>query len=433
MKLQPLQSLISLAILLCGVLCIGGCKKDKSVDKPQSPYMTISLQMPGNEPGTYALTAKDENVVTELDVLVFRVDPQNMANEYFLYRVAPTNITSQTDGDANGTTKKYRVKLRQSIGTEQHRIVVIANQRAAINGQVSDADIAVTLKQDLLKRFTFSTADKWLATTTDPNYKPLPMWGESKKTHIITASTLPSNIGTIGMVRALARFDIGLAYNATFVPAGLANFKMAEVIVVNSPNKASGVPAPANFTKDPTSGIARATSPTIPEGTTIIPYTSPQTHTLTTGAKAFEMGLYLPEITALNYGAAPTVAQMQVQFCLVIAGYYSTAAQLVANQPNTTQKTYYRLDIYNRAQPKPQGNLLNILRNHLYKINITDIKGTGPLTLKEALTTTALDFSYKMISWEAGGTGGSTSTDLDEVTTFDPWGEGGHPGDTDVM
>ena len=425
-------------LILLGVTSMWSCMKEEATGCPEfegDPYLTLSLQLPKTTPSTYALSAMEENAISALDVLVFKVDPEDVTKEYFLYRVATADITDITNTTVTGNRKSYRVKLRMSEADARHRLVLVANQRSAIDANVATADVGVTLKETMLQRLTFATSAVWVADSGDAGYKSIPMWGEARNTHVVTKTTTTESIGTIGMVRALARFDVGVKYNATYVAQGLDNFLLTDIYVYNSTNMASGVPAAANYSKD-SQGFATVSTVTIPAGANIISNFKPLHYALATGRKSLESTIYIPETKALNYGATPTVAQMQGQFCLVVGGYYSTAAQVADATPNTTTKSYYRIDIYDRLQTAPQGNLLDILRNRLYKVSITNVPGPGTKTPFEALTQTPLGFTSTVLQWDAGGTDGNVSTDNDnydgDETIVDPWDDGGKNEDINV-
>lgn len=427
-----------IALFMVTSVAIINCTNDHSNSCPyatEEPYLTLTLRTPGSQPGTYSLSKEDENRITTLDVLVFRVDPVDY-KEKFLYRVAAADIVDLNDATPTGNLKSYRVKLQLSNAAERHRIVILANQRAQIEANLSEADVNTTEKETMLGRIIFEQPGKWEIDTSSADYKSIPMWGEAANTHVVTMTTTSQSIGTIGLVRALARIDVGVNYDEHYDAKGLENFILTDVFVYNLVDKFTGVPLQANYSKN-AAGFVTVGKPTIPGTATAISNLTPLHYTLETGKEAIEQVIYVPEVQAQNYEGKPTATQLQSQFCLVVGGYYSSVAEVAASTPNRTNKTYYRIDIYDRTKTSPQGNLLSILRNHCYKVGITKVSGPGAKSSFEALTQTPLNFSSKVTMWDDGGTQGDVNVSEEgtnkegEETTMNPW-EDGNNGNVEV-
>lgn len=403
MKIKRFNQLLLLTALCVASWSMQSCNGEDS-GEPTISYLTLSLQMPTPAATRDPLAPVLENAIADLDVLVFRVDAMD-GTEKFLYRVAAEDIVNAT---TIGNLKNYTVKLNLSVGAEQHRIVLLANLRTQVDA-ITDARVGAT-KETLLQTLTFDTPNEWNVGNDAANtgYQPIPMWGEVQATHIITPTTNAQSIGVIGMVRALARVDVGVKYNASYQPQGLPNFVLTDVYVHNANTSAAAIPLLSNGAKNSTTGFFEASQPTIITGTTA--RTTPLYYPVAAGTQEVVRQIYVAETKAKNY-ASPTATQLKEQFCIVVGGYFSTPAE-VAGTPNTTVKSYYRIDIFDRTAASPNNNLLDILRNRVYKLNITAVFAEGLTDPTEALDTKPINNLTTIVtSWVAGGTPGVVTID----------------------
>ena len=157
--------------------------------------LTLRLSLPetGEYARTRAITADEENAIDieQLKVLVFKVEG---TSELFAYE------TPQIQLQAN----RYTVTLKQSQAEEKYRLVVIANA-----GKQLPAIQENTPKDEVLRKITFSASGNW-NTAGPSDYTPFPMWGESTTAQSITSAT---TLGSITLLRALARIDVGCGRN----------------------------------------------------------------------------------------------------------------------------------------------------------------------------------------------------------------------------
>ena len=208
--------------------------------------LTLRLSLPETEPdaATRAITSKEESAidVAQLKVLVFKAAG---ATETFSYEAPQVLLQGG----------KYTVTLKQSRAGEKYRLVVIANA-----GKKLPVIPENTSKNDALKMITFGAGGKWNATGTT-NYTRFPMWGETAATQVISSAT---SLGTITLLRALARIDVGCALSGE-TAAGVNGFTLKSVSVYCTKNK--GYAAPVNG--EPSSVMWSQTypSPRMPEQT----------------------------------------------------------------------------------------------------------------------------------------------------------------------
>lgn len=362
-------------------------EQDQPTDCPYSDpaNMVFTLQIPGGTvAGTKAMADADETTLKTVYLLAFK---DNGSSETFMYASAGRSITGA------GNTKQFTVTLNQSKdGNERQRFVLLANLDTEISAVLSSFTTATT-KQQALDAITVATSAKW-NTTSSSNFAPLPMWGESSGSYVVTNTLQSSHIGTINMLRALARVDVGLNYDGTTLTGLGSTFKIADVLVYNYNNKAAAAPLPANF--DKVTGVAN--SVTIPTGTTRTK--GPLTYTHTTPDDGFIQEIYLAE--SANTGTNDQLT------CLVIGGYYNGSAT----------KTYYRVDFYDRSKDPATVTRLPILRNHRYIVNITSVSGAGYPTPDDALSTSPSQLSATVTAWNEADLDDSEMEDLPGLYQF---------------
>lgn len=374
MKSLRMKALSQLCLITTVVITsLAGCVKEQDYNPTEEngSSITLAIAVPGMNMGTRALSGEDENQVSTIDVLVFKeVD----GDEKFYYHTHGTNI------DNSAAERKFSVSLRNSSdGNERHRFVIIANLRAAVTDAVAGFS-ATTTKESALAAISFSTNARW-NTTSSSVFTPLPMWGQSAGLHVVTNTLQSSQIGTIKMLRALAKVDVGLNFSASDVPQGLGNtFTIADVNVHNAQSEALIAPATAHLTGEVVS------APSIPGTSSRL--TTPITYSHTPADYGFVREIYIAE--ADNHVAGLANNQMT---CLLVSGYYN----------GSTVKSWYRIDFYERTQdPSTAQSRLDILRNHRYKVNITSVGGPGYATEAEALNSSPINMSTEIIVWNEG-------------------------------
>ncbi|MCC8153073.1 MAG: hypothetical protein LIP01_01970, partial [Tannerellaceae bacterium] len=212
-----------------------------------------------------------------------------------------------------------------------------------------------------------------------PRY--LPMWGESKNTHPVTPSLTGTTIGTVPLLRSVARINVGLNMPPSEDdPQGLGeNFLIEEIQVHNVSGNALAAPFADHFTSE------KVTAPSLPA--------NPATGTITykhtvADNKGFINEIYIGETSKTT---AP---------CILIGAYYTPAGSAV---PNTTEKTWYKLVLYDYSKTDPYSSPLDFLRNHYYRVNITAINEGGYATETEALNNPDSSLQFDLQVYDEAG------------------------------
>ncbi|MCD7935747.1 MAG: hypothetical protein LUG98_02705 [Tannerellaceae bacterium] len=342
----------------------------------QPAALTIQIRLPGlTLPGTRS--GMEENEIAALDMLVF--EKQADGSEIYAYRT-PAHALSTGNGESQ--VRNFTVYLHPGEGTETYRLVFLANLRDEIEAA---ALVKGETKEETLKKITFGNSVPW--DTVTPRY--LPMWGESRETHPVTTELSGSDIGTIYLLRAVARLDVGVNMSGEDdQPQGLSqgSFLIREVKLHQVAGKGTAAPQSGAF--NPAGGLSGegiVTAPT-PTGTlTTLSYQK------TTPDPGFFKEIYLAETAGGPIGSPTT-------YTLLVHAFYTPPEA----SPVTTS-TWYKINLYDERNQDPTSNVWPILRNHRYRVNITAVDQQGYTSEAEALTAEANNLTVQLSVFEEDG------------------------------
>lgn len=334
-----------------------------SVKVPATDY---ALQNPGKSAQMRSISPEDENLIDTLYLLSF-VEQSGTS----LYRYSATAVFDSKSG-TDGEYQKFRAKVRIYKGVQQN-FVLIANAGNIVRDLVSQNNLVATggKKSELLEQLNYAVGagQTWNAVSSS-NFKTLPMWGET--TEIITASTTtPIQTLNVNLLRMVARIDVQLKLGATSKP-----FKITSVRLYNANTSGRIVPNGANLAADKKS----VTAPTLPDAVTknanpLIYYTGSPADSLKRTIYTFET-------------AAPAVTEILEATGLVIGGFYDN---------NTADTTYYRADFVQNDE------FIDILRNHIYLVNIVAVNGNGYDDPDIAWRSKPVNLELDVIAWDDDG------------------------------
>ncbi len=348
---------------------------DRNTTDQETP-VKITLQMPSaSAPGTYAISAIDENCVDNIYVLAFKrvpVDEAHPSGWGYVYSSEGTSIIDKAGENPDKAFKQFTVTLIKDKDNEQ-TLVLLANVRSqfeelGVIGPGSDKD-------KLLARLLYQNADKWNANNDGNNpddvnrFRPFPMWGE---THV-TINDATTQIGEVKLIRSIARINVAVADDVN-------NFKLNEIYIYNSKNTGKVVPDPKNLVD----GEFRVNAPTIPAGS--INNATPLRYVVPLGMeKAFLRTIYLFE------AQRTTADKSSEATCLVVGGTYGSDNKI----------TYYRVDFFEKDEnDKYTRDSRAILRNHSYNLNITHVNEKGLDTPEDAFNSKAINMTIEINDWD---------------------------------
>lgn len=344
-----------LCVLFAGILMnLSGCIKGDNYGDETLPeedgFVTFEIKVPQTGtpetaiPGTRAMTAAQEGLVTEVDVLVFGPSGGN-----FLYRAEAKTITADPE---SGNDYRFTARLEETASCD---IVIIANLRTTVEAFVTGMGSNTFTKNDLASGLVVVSSQKWDAATP----APIPMWGEETGRAVEKQTVIED----VTMHRMLARINVNVAAD---------NFLLREVHLYNAADRGAAIPAAAGWdatwkpsgasATDP--AVGKATAPHITSGwgrvsqPIVYKYDDAEV-----ADKSCVNEIYTFETPAGDATAGPDNTY------LVIGGLYDGSSTV----------TYYRVDI---AATNSSGDYeyLPLLRNHTYGFTVNSISRAGYAT-----------------------------------------------------
>ncbi len=388
------NALLFAAVMIFTVSCLSDNDLGRaiSLDETCNVNIELNLRTPGEfkKPATRSLSYADENTVSDVHVLVF--DNGTPSKLTSVHRA--DNVTDKTSGSGAMTSPAggysgggaFSVGLPSSSDGTTANLMVLANAVDILHARgIVDKTAPATPSSMIGQSYETVVAAIFDAISgvmyPGASGETIPMWGETGPI-TVDLSAKPD----VTLMRAVARIDVGLGdkpnYDASEDPAytwdgkdadGVAiPFSLTSVHVVKANKEYLVVPVTANR-----SG-ASVTKPSIPASPTKFPATTDAE------ARALEytvsnnlyttQSIYVPESDILMMGTPPPT-QHKNRMALVVGGEYDGSGET----------TYYRLDFAN------DGDLMNVLRNHLYRFNISAVTGKGYSTVLEAYESDAVN------------------------------------------
>lgn len=346
-------------IILAALLTLFSCSDETELvggfvnpSEDNISQVTLSMQMPGAaKPFVYAASEEDENFIHEIDILAFA--KQNILTDTFVYRIKVDAESIKSTIDAvNGNRKEIHVKLKRS--DVNLKLVLIANSRAILdNVSIQSGDRLDEIQDKLIYDFD----GKWL---TSP-MTPIPMWGQTQG-YISIKNPVITEPVSVKLLRSVAKIDVGIdVYGDPAIGFG-SRFKLNKVYVYNTNNKGFIIPD-LNDT-----GLAedKVTQPTIPASAESIKID--QEYTVTDRTLFNE--IYVPEAKK----------DSNDRTFLILGGSYDGGSE-----------SYYRIDFVNT-----QSSMLDLLRNHRFLVNITNVARDGFASKEEAAAAKTSHIEYSL-------------------------------------
>lgn len=322
--------------------------------------ISFSIRMPGKmKPQSYVLGETEENEIKTIEILLF--DSEGYIKE-------PIYCNTITDNGLDNRIKTFSVKIPEGV----YDIVILANSRsalAAIIGEIQQGNS----KESVLEKLIVTNNEKWNTDAASGTYIPIPLWGEKTSVTIASETSLTD---PINLVRMMSKIDVALTTDNA-----KNNFKLKSIRLYNFNNKGRITPAFDNWNGE--SVIA----PSIPNGAE--KPENPELNPLIYDNQA----ITIEDISCLNEiytfeASAGSSSALQENTCLVIGGIYKDD-----NSP-----TYYRIDFAQTTSTST--TYLALLRNHNYKINITEVSGPGLTTPEEAFKALPVNIKAEILDWD---------------------------------
>ncbi len=376
--IKTIHKLLFVAIMFAASSCITDEIDTGSPDvtTPDGNEVVLRLKTPGgfSAPKTRGLDYEKENTIDDIYVMVFDDE-----NELVDIREGEDvgdktgTMTSPSGGFSGGGT--FSVALPQIMGDgNEYKLVVLANAGEFLSTR--GFTNAVTHKfVSTHAGDTYSEVVSALyGTFTTPLYGSggtIPMWGEVSARTITPSTVFP----TISMKRALARIDVGVGQysetsNSWNGKKGNADilFALKSVHVVRPNDRYALIPNP---------GIA-STAPTVAGGKYTFAGSNGFNYPVSNN-RSITYGIYVPEANIKMGNTKPgNPTNHTSRMAIVVGGEYN----------NSGSTTYYRLDFADTNE-----NLVDVLRNHLYRFSITGVDGPGYSSVQAAYNALSMNMT----------------------------------------
>ncbi|MCC8088052.1 MAG: Mfa1 fimbrilin C-terminal domain-containing protein [Rikenellaceae bacterium] len=340
-------------ITACALALLFSCTNERGMDASipeivgdgDTQAVNFSIQLPTPAAGQIGIEGTEqENEIKNIMVLAFMVDETdpNNVKEYYIYKAQGNSIQDVS----TSSHKRFNVNIFKK--DFKQRFVLIANAYGAVSN-IGSQD-SLRLKEDLLDDLMFENNFAWYATS-DTEFTYIPMWGESEAV-VIDDSDI--NINPIKMLRAVSRIDVWLTTDEA-----KDDFMLDEIYIYNHLNEGKVAPYFADSDVwDSDNYIVNKVS--LPSSYT--KYCDPfNVKAKTESGENYIPAAYVFEAPSVESGKSSDAT------CLVIGGRYQ----------GESSTTYYRVDFFERNSENDIVGFLPMLRNHIYRVNIVSVKGSG--------------------------------------------------------
>lgn len=338
-----------------------------SAPKNGEVRVPFNVSMPAQLPKTYALDENDENEVKTIDILAFKVTG---SGETFAYRAQAEQGSIVDDGINN--KKKFIVALLKD-GSQAYRFVALANAKGELDNTFAGGIAVGTSKDAIMEQLQLTGINKWNVSNGTAGYLPIPMWGETANNIVIQDNTTITDLKLLRMVAKInVKIDSSISENSFALSSvSLYNYYSAGRIAPDAVNLASG----SSSTVD---------KPTVTGTTTKGPIDYNGSDIVTNNS--IINNIYTFESVVPKTASEVNLSKVTT---LVVGGKYDGSAEV----------SYYRVDIANGK------NYLDILRNHLYTINITKVKSAGYPTKEDAFNSRPINIEAEVVVWDEAAIG----------------------------
>lgn len=333
-SMTPLYSLLLLLFL-----SMNGCTKsvlDGEGSGDGDVMVRFEMDMPSDMRGQIDTRAAgdDENTVSTIHLLAFVEDAPGV------YRFDGNTITGTMY--TPGAPASFSAKLKTHV--KPQRFMILVNAGGVVGNINYNDDIATATS-----KLVYHRVPEW--ETGAANFEPLPLYGLSPA---VTVTSSTNTVGPFDLVGMHARFDVK-------VKAGEPSFVLEDVQIFNRKNRGYLYYDPATNWDSSLECVYTANVPgTAPANNEYLPTAIFAVPTTGVNAGKSVGQLYTFEATAQANRLDATA--------IVVGGYYN----------GTGSKTYYRIDVPSTVK----GG--QILRNHLYDIEIQKANGPGAGSAEDA-------------------------------------------------
>ena len=362
MKHNPISKLSKLAMTVAAVmiLLLSSCRQeDLYIVSPESTLVNLSVS--SSNSGVTSTGTDPASAIKSLCILQFNANGSNFGT---LRHVAMGTET---------TPGKYTATLMQSVNSrDKYKIVILANIPGGYGAFFSMGGKSYAAVQKACLSQIYEGEN--VVPTFDGD-NPFPMFG-------IPGKGLPilieggTSLGSVSLVRAVARVDIGIGTKQTddTWSKGSVKFNMTQIQIWKAGKQYAYLPLASNFTSANGEVTINAPSPVGNNQTKIYKGTS-----TITGGTYCSGKIYLPEANLL-WGDVYDGNHTN-RLAIIVGGSYDGAPE-----------SFYRIDF---TKEQFQGKM-DILRNHVYQFSINSVTENGFTTAQLAYLSVPVNIGFSL-------------------------------------
>ena len=408
MRIKHYTLIVAFLAISMGIPLVQGCSDpfdeygNGGTEMPvRDGWTSVSMSVEGlglRNPLTRSLTPEGENSTAAERIRVLVFDKDNK----FSYEAKVTSYIPSGDPADKKDKGTMTLLAKNTPSGDTSTFVMLANVTRSAN---TDADgLAGKTREEVMQLFTFSMPDKGIWKDGE-----LPMWGASDPVRVDHSAGAVPKLGTVYLVRAVARVDVGLNLSnisegaSTFdeKAGGIEGITLTKVFFYNTNTTGRVSPFENGIYWDEAN--RKAKQPSIPDPAPAVTGKIDRTPFIV-DEKILLREVYVPEAvnvpTAATQGAnGETLPENNTENYLKRP--YIVVGLTGADKSRPDKETFFRIDYLKRtgAEADATYEYLPLLRNYRYLVNIKAVGGPGFDTEEDARKGPAANIMYNVVVW----------------------------------
>ena len=408
MRIKHYTLIVAFLAISMGIPLVQGCSDpfdeygNGGTEMPvRDGWTSVSMSVEGlglRNPLTRSLTPEGENSTAAERIRVLVFDKDNK----FSYEAKVTSYIPSGDPADKKDKGTMTLLAKNTPSGDTSTFVMLANVTRSAN---TDADgLAGKTREEVMQLFTFSMPDKGIWKDGE-----LPMWGASDPVRVDHSAGAVPKLGTVYLVRAVARVDVGLNLSnisegaSTFdeKAGGIEGITLTKVFFYNTNTTGRVSPFENGIYWDEAN--RKAKQPSIPDPAPAVTGKIDRTSSIV-DEKILLREVYVPEAVnvptaATQGGNGETLPENNTENYLKRP--YIVVGLTGADKSRPDKETFFRIDYLKRtgAEADATYEYLPLLRNHRYLVNIKAVGGPGFDTEEDARKGPAANIMYNVVVW----------------------------------
>ena len=406
MRIKHYTLIVAFLAISMGIPLVQGCSDpfDKygngGTEMPvREGWTSVSMSVEGlglRNPLTRSLTPEGENSTAAERIRVLVFDKDNK----FSYEAKVTSYIPSGNPADKKDKGTMTLLAKNTPSGDTSTFVMLANVTRSANTD----GLAGKTREEVMQLFTFSMPDKGIWKDGE-----LPMWGASDPVRVDHSAGAVPKLGTVYLVRAVARVDVGLNLSnisegaSTFdeKAGGIEGITLTKVFFYNTNTTGRVSPFENGIYWDEAN--RKAKQPSIPDPAPAVTGKIDKTSSIV-DEKILLREVYVPEAvnvpTAATQGAnGETLPENNTEKYLKRP--YIIVGLTGADKSRPDKETFFRIDYLKRtgAEADATYEYLPLLRNYRYLVNIKAVGGPGFDTEEDARKGPAANIMYNVVVW----------------------------------